>query len=123
MRSHRYTWQSRPTQIVYTGDGSGVLGGSDGTSAAHPGHLRWATWTPKQATGSGAVWIDNCSPDCAQGTFTSHKVKVQAFRPVKGHFTRLTLRYSYHGRPVIDRRGIERHGGKKGFWAYYIVSH
>jgi hypothetical protein len=122
----RLTWQVRPASIAYTGDGSGILGGFDGTGArhaSHPGHLTWQTWTRKQATGSGAVWADDCTPDCAEGKFTAHAVRVRAFRPVRGHFTRLTLRYRYHGKRYIDRRGIERHGGKKGFWAYYIVGH
>jgi hypothetical protein len=114
----RLTWQIRPAHILYTGDGSGRLGGFDGTGAAHPGHLKWASWTRTQATGSGAVWLDSCTPDCAQGKFTAHAAKVRAFRPVKGRFTRLTLRYSYHGKRYIDRRGIWRTGG---FWSYYIV--
>ena len=112
------TWQVRPAHIVYTGDGSGVLGGSDGTGAAHPGHLKWASWTRTEATGSGTVWIDDCKPDCAEGTFTGNRVKVNAFRRVKGHFTRLTLRYTYHGKRHVDRRGIWHNGG---VWSYYIV--
>ena len=82
------------------------------------GHLKWASWTRTQATGSGAVWLDSCTPDCAQGKFTAHAVKVRVFRPVRGRFTRLTLRYSYRGKRYIDTRGIWRTGG---FWSYYIV--
>jgi hypothetical protein len=116
------SWQVRPASIVYTGDGSGVLGGFDGTRerhATHPGHLTWQTWTRTEATGSGAVWVDDCTPDCADGKFTAHAVKVRAFRPVGGHFTRLTLRYAYQGKQYIDRRGIRARGG---YWSYYIVS-
>ena len=116
----RYTWQVRPAHILYTGDGTGRLGGFDGTGVAHPGHLRWASWTRTQATGSGAVWLDDCTPDCAGGTFTAHGVEVRAFRPVKGRFTRLTLRYRFHGRAHVDRRGIRRTGGS---WSYYIVGY
>ena len=110
-RGRAYTWQVRPAQITYTGDGSGILGGSGGTSAAHPGRLKWTGWTRTGATGSGTVWIDDCKPDCADGTFNGHRVKVNAFRPVKGHFTRLTLRYTYRGKRSIDRRGIWQTGG------------
>ena len=114
----RLTWQVRPAHILYTGDGSGVLGGLDGTGAAHPGHIKWASWTRTGATGSGMVWIDDCTPDCADGTFTAHRVKVKAFRPVRGHFTRLTLGYTYRGKRYIDRRGIWHTGS---VWSYYIV--
>lgn len=119
---YRLTWQVRPASILYTGDGSGVLGGFDGSGArhaAHPGDLTWASWTTERATGSGAVWLDDCTPSCAEGTFTAHAVKVRAFRPVRGHFTRLTLRYRYHGKLYVDTRGIRRSGGS---WMYYIVS-
>lgn len=114
----RLTWQVRPANIVYTGDGSGVLGGFDGNGPAHPGDLTWNSWTPKKATASGAVWLDDCAPSCAAGSFTPRSVKVTAFRPVGGHFTRLTMRFSYHDKLYIDRRGI-RH--TDGSWSYYLV--
>lgn len=117
-----YTWQIHPAHIVYTGDGSGVLGGFNGSGARHalhPGRLSWTTWTTKHAVASGAVWLDDCTPDCARGTFTARPAKVVAFRPVKGHFTRLTLTYNDHGKRHIDKRGSERVGGS---WQYFIVS-
>jgi hypothetical protein len=75
------TWQIRPAHIVYTGYGSGRLGGFDGMGPAHPGHLRWASWTRTQATGSGAVWLNSCTPNCAEGKFIPYAVEVRAFRP------------------------------------------
>jgi hypothetical protein len=112
------TWQVRPAHIVYTGDGSGVLGGFDGSGIAHPGHLAWSVWTTTVARGSGAVWIDNCTPDCAGGKFSPYRVEVVAFRAVRGHFARLTLTYKYKGKPQIDKRGIVFRAGS---WMYDIV--
>jgi hypothetical protein len=101
----------RPAQIVYTGDGSGVLGGFSGRGPLPRfGRLKWSSWTRGQALGSGAVWLDNCTPSCAQGSFRPYAVAVHAFDPRAGHFTRLTLRYSYEGKQVIDRRGVEKVG-------------
>jgi len=114
------TWQMRPAHIDYTGDGSGVLGGFDGGGRAHPGRLVWLMWTTTLARGSGAVWIDNCTPDCASGKFTSFPVKVVAFRPINGRFTRLTLTYTYNGKRQVDRRGIIFHAGA---WMYFIVGY
>ncbi len=114
------TWQVRPAHIVYTGDGSGVLGGFDGSGIAHPGHLLWRTWTATQARGSGAVWIDNCTPACASGKFTPYPVTVVASRPVNGRFTRLTLTYTYNHKRHVDKRGIVLNHGT---WMYYIVSY
>jgi hypothetical protein len=101
----------RPAQIVYTGDGSGVLGGFTGRGP-YPrfGRLRWSSWNGQQAVGSGAVWLDDCSPNCAQGTFHPYAVRVHAFDPQAGHFARLTLRYTYEGKEVIDRRALSKYG-------------
>ena len=112
------TWQVRPAHIVYTGDGSGVLGGFNGSGVGHPGRITWSSWTTTRAAGTGAVWLDDCKPDCAQGRFHPAAVTLTAFRPVGGHFTRLTLVYNAEGRHWVDKRGIGRRGGN---WQYFIV--
>ncbi len=109
----------RPAQIVYTGDGSGVLGGFSGTGPfPRFGSLSWSTWSRRQATGTGAVWLDDCEPSCAQGTFHPYAVRVRASAPHAGHFTRLTLRYEYENKEVVDRRAVEKVGESYG---YFIV--
>jgi hypothetical protein len=107
-------WQVRPAHVVYTGDGSGRLGGFDGTGLVHPGHLTWESWKPARAEGSGAVWIDD------RGKVAAYRVRVTAFRPLNGHFTRLTLRYSVRGKRYVDRRGIWRTGS---YWSYYTLGY
>lgn len=116
---HGSPFAVKPAQIVYTGDGSGVLGGFSGTGR-YPrfGRLSWSSWNRRQALGSGAVWLDNCEPSCAGGTFHPYAVNVHAFDPRAGHFTRLTLRYDYEGKKVIDRRGVGRFGSS---YQYYII--
>jgi hypothetical protein len=98
----------RPAQIVYTGDGSGILGGFDGGRGKGFGHLRWTKWTTGSAFGHGADWIDDCRPDCADGTFTPHAATLNAFRPRSGRFTRLTVTTSYRGRPLVNRLRLVR---------------
>lgn len=110
-RSLNHNLQVRPAEIDYTGDGSGALGGFDGTGRGHYGHLHWTQWTTKQATGHGAVWIDSCRPDCAAGRFRPYAVTVYATSPRGGVFRRLTLRYRYGGRRVVDRRIVQHLGG------------
>jgi hypothetical protein len=117
---HRPPFAVRPAQIVYTGDGSGILGGFTGRGPLPRfGSLKWSSWTRNQALGSGAVWLDDCEPSCAGGKFDPYAVRVHAFDPVAGHFRRLTLRYAYEGKEVVDRRGLERIGGS---YAYYIIT-
>ena len=109
----------RPAQIIYTGDGSGVLGGFTGNGPLPRfGRLHWSSWTNIQAHGSGAVWLDDCTPNCAEGTFHPYAVSIRAFAPHGGHFTRLTLRYTYEAKHVVDRRGVSKFGTNYG---YYII--
>jgi hypothetical protein len=100
----------RPAQIIYTGDGSGALGGFDGGKGKGFGHLTWTRWTTGSAFGHGADWIDDCRPDCADGTFTAHRATVNAFRPSAGRFTRLTISSSYAGKPLISHMKLVKTG-------------
>jgi hypothetical protein len=100
----------RPAQIIYTGDGSGILGGFDGGRDKGFGHLTWTRWTTGSAYGHGADWIDDCRPDCADGTFTAHKATVNAFRPRGGRFTRLTIRTAYRGKPLVSNMRLVQTG-------------
>jgi hypothetical protein len=92
------------------------LGGFEGMGAAHPGHLKWQSWTMTRAEESGTFWIDSCKPDCAHGTYKPRTVKVVAFRPEDGHFARLALRY--HGPSRAKSWGSRRSGGS---WSYYLM--
>jgi hypothetical protein len=100
----------RPAEIIYTGDGSGILGGFDGGKGKGFGHLRWTRWTTGSAFAHGADWIDDCRPDCAGGTFTPHAATVNAFRPRNGRFTRLTINSSYRGKPLVSHMKLVKSG-------------
>jgi hypothetical protein len=117
--STRHNLQVRPFVIDFTGDGSGFLGGFDARGTPiHFGRLRWTQWTRRQATGHGAVWLDNCFPTCAAGTFHPYKVTAYATQVRANVFRRLTLRYRYHRRTVVDRRKVV-HSGR--LWYYGLV--
>jgi hypothetical protein len=106
-QSARHPFQVRPAVVGFTGDGSAFLGGFDGgTSSDHFGHMSWPSWTATAAVGTGAVWINSCEPSCAQGTYSPNAVKVRAFAPHEGHFTRMTLRFAYHGQAVVEELGV-----------------
>jgi hypothetical protein len=123
----RHPFDVRPAVVNYTGDASGFLGGFDGGKASDRfGHMIWSSWTGTVAVGSGAVWLDTCEPDCAQGVFVPYAVRVRAFAPRDGHFTRLTLRFDAGGDAIIDERGISAlrapgTGPSSEFYEYFIV--
>ena len=53
--------KTEPAQIVTAADGSGYMKG-----------ITWTNWGGPTATGSGTLEIDDCKPDCADGTFTGY---------------------------------------------------
>ena len=55
--------QSRPKMITDSGDGSGYIN-----------KLTWSSWGGSQADGAGSQWVDDCTPDCATGHYTSSPV-------------------------------------------------
>jgi hypothetical protein len=90
----------RPSVVGWTGDGTAYLGGPTGRRSIRPyhrsgsgafGHITWTSWTSTKASGSGADWLNNGRPDDARGTFFASTVKVVAYDPVKGVFTRLSI--------------------------------
>lgn len=53
--------KSQPSQIVLSGDGTAFVTG-----------LTWTGWGLEGATGHGTLKLDNCDPNCAQGSLTSY---------------------------------------------------
>jgi serine/threonine-protein kinase len=61
--------RTEPVQIVTTGDGSGFLK-----------DLTWSGWGQPTAQGTGLLEVDNCTPNCAQGTYTGYHATVTLTR-------------------------------------------
>jgi serine/threonine protein kinase len=57
--------KAEPAQIVTSADSSGFVK-----------DLTWSGWGTATALGSGLLEIDNCIPNCAQGTFTGYQARV-----------------------------------------------
>jgi hypothetical protein len=55
----RVVLRERPTEFGLSGD-----------SSRRMKNITWTSWGGTTATGSGLLGVDNCSPDCAGGTFT-----------------------------------------------------
>jgi hypothetical protein len=60
----------RPKQILNSGDGSGYVT-----------NLVWSDWGGTQAQATGTEKINNCSPNCAQGHYTSYPATVTLAGP------------------------------------------
>jgi len=51
--------------VQLSGDGSGFVRG-----------LTWSGWGNATAQGTGMLEIDNCNPNCAQGSFTGYPATI-----------------------------------------------
>jgi hypothetical protein len=97
----------RPHTIWFTGDNTGILGRLPKGAPAvgkQPGFLHWTTWTRERAHGVGTLWGKNCVPDCATSRFYRAAVTVTLTDPRAGHFGKMTLRYTYGGKLIVDTR-------------------
>jgi hypothetical protein len=120
----------RPATMAFGCCGRLVIGGPAVSGAAFrsglPGSIRWKYWGSAQSAGTGLLWIDNCLPSCASGTFRPTRVSLQASRVLNGRYTRLLLIYRVGSRRVYDRRELERVPAVNGpayqwFAAYRVV--
>jgi len=78
----------RPSGIgTITGDGSAHIGSDAGGNGA----ISWKHWSARDAVGVGKIWLDDCIPDTAGGTFHGRHAHIRVFRVRHGHYTRLTV--------------------------------
>lgn len=71
-------------------------------------NLAWTGWTPELAVANGVHQLNNCTPDCADGTFVHYPAVITFWRPepLAGHpgesyFSRITVRYTTAKRPPM----------------------
>jgi hypothetical protein len=57
--------KTEPSQIVNSGDGS-----------TYVKDITWSGWADATAAGTGTLELDNCNPDCADGTYTGYPATV-----------------------------------------------
>jgi hypothetical protein len=72
-----------PSAIYFSADGNGDLTG-----------ITWSSWTAHSAEGSGSINVNNCQPDCAEGTTVNVPVSVALSAPTSSsspYFTAITL--------------------------------
>jgi hypothetical protein len=83
--------------------------------------VTWSIWTSSVARGRGVVWVNDCSPSCAQGSYSESTamLTLSAARTHDGHsyFARLVLTWSQDGRLQSDTyRWSSSSGGTQPFW-------
>jgi len=106
----------RPATILVTGDGSGWLGGDGYGGVGDYGRIRWTKFRQSGARGAGRVFINDCDPSCAGGTFSNWKAVIRASQVRKGRFTRLSASYERDGERVTDRWKLQINSPTYAYW-------
>jgi hypothetical protein len=88
----RHQGQVRPAETIIDCLSLGVLVKSPS----------WKYWTASSArTKTATLWVDNCKPDCATGSFQKYPATLVLYRPRTAHgtryFTRMRLQYRHNG--------------------------
>lgn len=90
------TLRIKPATIVgWTPSNTGVLGAPAGKANRSRtfGKIVWKSWGRTSATGTAGVWVNDCRPDCATGTWRIvSTTTVRASVPRSGKFMRLTFK-------------------------------
>lgn len=106
-----HSFQVRPGTIFFGVDVGLIFGGRRRPGKSF-GHIGWQRWGEASASGAGIEWVNDCRPNCAQGTWKNRGViKLHAWRPVYHHFTRL----SANG-PHIHETLVLKHKGGSWYW-------
>jgi hypothetical protein len=103
----------RPSSIVLAcGDGGIVL------------EATWRKWTDSEAEATGSLKINECKPDCANGSHQSIPATLQASHPTSGAsplFTSLALMVHQDGKPVTVTCPLARPSGAGDFIGGCVV--
>ena len=72
----------------------------------------YRSWGPRQAVARGAIWANDCDPNCAEGTFHRTPARIRLFRPVQS---------AHHG-VLFSRAAVRWHhaDGKQGRDVYWL---
>ena len=110
----------KPVTIAnITGDGSALLD----QMKSRGGAIHWSAWTSSRADGAGKIWIDDCIPDTAGGTFHGRPATIHASRVRTGHYTRMTVSFRAGDRMwdegttrYVDRYRLQHLSGRYFTW-------
>ena len=106
----------RPAAILVSGDGTAWLGGKGFGDPGDWGTIRWTRYRRSGAHGDGRIFLSDCRPDCAGGTFSSWHAVIRATRVRKGRFTRLSARYRRKGEAVTRRWRLQVNSSTYAYW-------
>ena len=113
------TFRIRPEVLSLSGDGTVFVGGPGwkvrGKRVLSFGSIGWTSFGGAQASGQGLVWLNDCKPNCADGSFQHHPARIQAKAIQKHHYTALIVSFTAGGRSATDKYTL-RTAGSSSYW-------
>ena len=103
---------TRPAGMSFGVSGNLIIGGPNVSSqrfrSGRYGHIRWTRWTTRRALGYGTLWLNNCSPNCPEGTYEPSRVVIKASNERSGRYSDLSLLYRLHGKRADIHLALKR---------------
>ncbi len=113
------TFRIRPDVLPLSGDGTAFVGGpgwkAHGRRILSFGRIEWTSFGGAQASGQGLMWLNDCTPDCADGSFQHYPAKIQASSVQKHHYTKLSVTFKPGSRTTTGRY-ILLTAGSNSYW-------
>jgi hypothetical protein len=109
-----FGFQVRPEILPLSGDGTVFVGGhgwkARGRRILKFGAVQWTSFGGSEATGLGLLWLNDCQPNCAEGSFRHSSAAVTASAVRGGHYTRLKVESIVGRHRVSDVHGLYEAG-------------
>ncbi len=79
------------------------------------GHIEWTGFGGTKASGQGLMWLNDCKPSCAGGSFQHYPAKVQASSIRKHHYTTLIVSFKAAGKSTTGKYTLLS-AGSTSYW-------
>lgn len=111
-------FEVEPAQIGVSGDGTAYFGGEGYVQEGHQppsdlGSIDWTSWGNGSATGEGLLWLNNCKPYCAAGSFYAYPLKIRASVVRHNHFQHMTTTFPFGGKVRHEKYELAARGSSK----------
>jgi hypothetical protein len=119
------SFRTRPAVLSLSGDGTAFAGGHgwkvEGHRVVSFGAIRWTSFGGPRASGEGLLWLNDCTPSCADGTFKHCPAKILARAVRKGHYTRLRIAFTADRKTSTETYELLT-AGSNSYWQVHLAA-
>ncbi len=114
-------FEVRPKHILVSGDGTAWIGGlgyrqSGQQRPSNYGGIRWLRFNRHEALGRGYMWLNNCVPNCGEGSFFHFRARIRASDVRDNRYQHMLVRFRFHGRKTSDHYHLMEPGESFFIW-------